>query len=279
MRSLGIVGYGSFLYDNTKPSSAQRHKLFARYGMRCVISPQYQDNGIEKSLCLHGYGIDNGAYIDHNRGCAFDERSFIRLCERWGSSADWVAIPDVVGNAFATWLLAQKWIPILRDMGLGDRLLFVWQDGCPYEDLHHLIAEGIGVFIGGSTQGKLKAIPYISWMCRRFGVWCHVGRVNTMRRVQMCIDHGVHSFDGSGWSRFPSSFKGLEEIVQQKQQRLFDHPYDDRILQSVDARCRVMGIERSGVNAFWDKIKNTSTDLVGLPRNKNKKDYSFLVWR
>lgn len=279
MRSLGIVGYGSFLYDNTKPSSAQRHKLFARYGMRCVISPQYQDNSIEKSLCLHGYGIDNGAYIDHKRGCAFDERSFMRLCERWGSSADWIAIPDVVGSAVATWALARKWIPILRDMGLGDRLLFVWQDGCPYEDLHHFITEGIGVFIGGTTQGKLKAIPYISWMCRRFGVWCHVGRVNTMGRVRMCIDHGVNSFDGSGWSRFPSMFKILKEIEKNCQISIFAHPYQSHILQTLERRCSVMGIPQAMIKRFAKEIHGTQTDYIGIPKGKNKKDYAFLAWR
>ena len=35
-------------------------------------------------------------------------------------------------------------------------------------------------------------------MCDRVNVLCHVGRVNTLKRLEICVAQGAHSFDGSG---------------------------------------------------------------------------------
>ncbi len=39
-------------------------------------------------------------------------------------------------------------------------------------------------------------------LARERGAICHVGRVNSARRIHLCASAGVTSFDGSGVSRY-----------------------------------------------------------------------------
>ena len=60
----------------------------------------------------------------------------------------------------------------------------------------------VGIFVGGSTEWKVRTIGIWAQLARECGVWCHVGRVNAKRRMELCAQAGVTSFDGSGASKF-----------------------------------------------------------------------------
>jgi hypothetical protein len=52
-------------------------------------------------------------------------------------------------------------------------------------------------------------------LARAKGAICHVGRVNTARRIHACEAAGAHSFDGSSASRFAVTLPPLELARQQ----------------------------------------------------------------
>ena len=79
-----ITAYGNFLYTQTNKSSALRHKLFKRFDFRCVISPQYYSKALNLSLALHGYALDNGAFIDFKNNTMFGHDKFIECAEAIG---------------------------------------------------------------------------------------------------------------------------------------------------------------------------------------------------
>jgi hypothetical protein len=144
-----------------------------------------------------GYAVDNGAYSDYLHGRPFQTKRFLQLLALFGDGADWVVIPDVVANREATLDAAREWIPRLTY-----RKLFVVQDGMGEHDIRPFTDDIEGVFLGGSTEWKLRTMPYwCDWGVESKKI-CHVGRVNTLRRLQMAVDFKATSFDGSATARF-----------------------------------------------------------------------------
>lgn len=271
-----ITGYGNFLYSNFGVSSSQRHKLYKRFGFRCIISPQYYSKSLYLPLALHGYALDNGAFIHHKKRTLFDDFAFLKMVKKWGKGADFIVIPDVVNNPIATKQLSYKWIPILKDLGLAKKLLFVWQDGMEYEELHQYICDGIGVFIGGSTKAKIEAIPKISRICNFFDSWCHVGRVNTQNRIQYCIDYSCCSFDGSGFARFPNTFTRIQNIENNRQMKLIETHKNTSLLVSPHERYEALNTTKEEIDDFWKKINEVNTNSACLPKRATKQERLLL---
>lgn len=146
------------------------------------------------------YALDNGAWTAHQRGEPLDEVAFGAALDKLGADADFVVVPDVVGDWDGTRRLADIWLPRLRGAGL--RRLVVAQDGATPETLGPYLGFGVGVFVGGSTRWKEASAGWCCALARARGAYAHVGRVNTMRRIKVCAAAGADSFDGSGVSRF-----------------------------------------------------------------------------
>jgi hypothetical protein len=84
------------------------------------------------------------------------------------------------------------------------------QDGADPAILDALIGHVKGFFLGGSTEYKLSTMVRWGDWCRERGVYYHVGRVNTQRRVKHAIAAGAHSCDGTCVTRFARKrIKGL----------------------------------------------------------------------
>jgi hypothetical protein len=110
-------------------------------------------------------------------------------------------------------------------LGATSTALLAVQDGMTDADIGCLIGPRVGVFVGGSTEWKEKTIGSWSRLSRERGAWCHVGRVNTHRRIEMCLDGGAHSFDGSSASRFAVNVPGLDRsrrMLRNRQRTLFE---------------------------------------------------------
>lgn len=142
------------------------------------------------------YAADNSAYSDWN------EESFIRMLDRlkgYTTPPVFVAVPDYVGNARITNQLFRRWAPEIFSRGLP--LGYVLQDGqgastVPWEDIS-------AIFIGGSTDFKTDDhVKYLVRKAKKKGIWIHMGRVNSLQRLQTASEMGVDSVDGSGFSRF-----------------------------------------------------------------------------
>ena len=180
---------------------------------RMLLSPASYPS-INKSnehlMLKHGYAIDNGIYADWVKDRDWDEDKFFMILDRYAARADWIVIPDSIGDWDKTISLFMIWVNKL--FHYHRPLMIVAQDGAEQNDYreirgltkngHRMIDGGIGVFIGGTTEWKLNNAGKIAKICRDNNALCHIGRVNSAKRVRMCWNWGATSFDGSGMSRF-----------------------------------------------------------------------------
>lgn len=110
------------------------------------------------------------------------------------SRCKFAVAPDVVGDAQATLERSSPFLPKIRSLGYP--VAFVAQDGLegtkiPWDDFDAL-------FIGGSTEFKLGIVAKAAVaVAKRRGKWVHMGRVNSMRRLEYATAIGCDSADGT----------------------------------------------------------------------------------
>jgi len=122
--------------------------------------------------------LDNGAFSD--KWC---EAAWLAALEKWqpyAATCIAAVCPDVVGDAAATLERFAKYAPVIREYGYP--VAFVTQDGLHMADVPW--GEFDVLFVGGSTEHKLRhAYPFLGEAKQR-GVWVHVGRVNSAKRIE-----------------------------------------------------------------------------------------------
>jgi len=131
----------------------------------------------------------------------------------------WVAVPDVVGDAQETVNRWAEWYPQLDHLGLP--AAFVGQDGLgairdqvPWDRMS-------AFFIGGTTRWKLShEAETLAREAKARGIWVHMGRVNSLRRIRHATEIGADSIDGTTFSRWPDRWipKGLNWVRAEAQQ-------------------------------------------------------------
>lgn len=146
------------------------------------------------------YALDNGAWTAFTQGRPFDEDAFQRALRLMGSRADWTVIPDIVAGGARSLDLSLRWMRRVLDE--TERGLLAVQDGIDVGDVAGLIGSRVGIFVGGSTEWKLRTMGAWADLANSRGAWCHIGRVNSARRITQVIASGAHSFDGTSASKF-----------------------------------------------------------------------------
>ena len=198
---LPIVAYAS------RTGTRQNLQALRRAGWRLMVSAR----GVLRHEGMP-YALDNGAWTAFQRGEAFDVAAFERALELMGERADFVVVPDIVAGGVRSLEFSLRWLCRLRDF--PSPMALAVQDGMRLEDVAPWLGAGRDraqvIFVGGSTEWKLATMSQWADLARQRGVSCHVGRVNTMRRVRYCVGAGAHSFDGSGPSRFASEIPKLD---------------------------------------------------------------------
>jgi hypothetical protein len=179
-------------------------------GWRLLLSPEAQT--------LHegfSYALDNGAWGAYQSGRDWQPERFRALVLRFGAAADWVVAPDVVGQALPSLAQTKDWLAFCLDH--CPRVLVALQDGMSPRMVHRLPLTGrLGFFVGGSTEWKKATLPMWGQLARSIGMWLHVGRVNTARRIRLCQMAGAHSFDGTSASRYAVTLPELDEARRQE---------------------------------------------------------------
>ncbi len=131
-----------------------------------------------------------------------NEKKYRKMLAKWRQAASmmkWVSAPDVVGDARTTLERFEEWEPILHTMGYPVAL--VGQDGLENMAVPWNRIEAL--FIGGSTKWKLSREAFeLGVESKRRGKWLHVGRVSSLRRIEMAERMGADSIDGSHFSRW-----------------------------------------------------------------------------
>jgi hypothetical protein len=191
--------------------TATRRNLEAlkRHGWRLLISASSHDWRTDGFR----YAIDNGAWTAHQGGTPWDEAAFVEALARHGGSADWVVLPDIVAGGAASLAQSLHWRDLV--LGLTPRALLAVQDGMTPEDVRPHLGPRVGIFVGGSTEWKLQTLAQWSHLGREAGTWVHVGRVNTARRIKLCIRVGATSFDGTSATMYSSTLPKLDNQRRQ----------------------------------------------------------------
>lgn len=171
------------------------------------------------------YAIDNGAWSAyqrkvkclHRRGgsrtIAFSGDTFMRCLDKMADGAEWIVLPDVVCGGLASLDLSLWWLDVVRPYGRP--MLIPAQDGMENHHLSAHIGSDVGIFVGGSTAWKETTLARWSELAKSHRAYCHVGRVNTLRRIRMCRNAGVDSIDGTSASRFAVNVPKLTRAVRQ----------------------------------------------------------------
>lgn len=75
----------------------------------------------------------------------------------------------------------------------------------------------LAIVLSLRTEGLVEEATMHRWsaLAHSLGSWCHVGRVNTQRRLRLCQMAGADSFDGSGPSRFELCLQRMERGLAQ----------------------------------------------------------------
>jgi len=160
------------------------------------------------------YAIDNGAWTAHQRGEPWKPEPFLSLLSTHGRGADWTVCPDIVGGGRASLALSLEWLPVV--LSVCPVALVAVQDGLEAGDVAHLLGPRVGIFVGGTTEWKLATLEKWARLCRERGAWCHVGRVNSVRRINLCTSSGVTSADGTSVSRYATTIGPLDSAARQE---------------------------------------------------------------
>lgn len=186
-----------------------------KMGWRLLVSAAgvHSTEGFEDG---EGIALDNGAWSVRTLGYYPDalKRSFIDLVIAFGMLADWTVPPDIVGGGAQSLALSLRWMT--WTLSKSRRALLAVQDGMEVDHVRPYLGSDVGIFVGGSTTWKLATMSAWADLARAKGTWCHVARVNTVKRIRKCALAGATSFDGSSVSRFAVNQPRLGRAVDQQ---------------------------------------------------------------
>lgn len=160
------------------------------------------------------YALDNGAWTAYAQGRPWDEAAFLRALRKMGSGSDWVVLPDIVAGGLASLDVSLRWMRRVLDE--CPRALLAVQDGMEPQDVRSFLGERVGIFVGGSTEWKIKTMSAWGDTARTVGTWCHIGRVNSARRIALCAAAGATSFDGTSATRYAKTIPLLDNARRQE---------------------------------------------------------------
>lgn len=190
------------------------HPDCIQYGCGRLVQPRHYSS-IEKTA--HA-GIPWAADNDCFQG--LDEEAFHKMLARIAGLPGclFVTAPDIVGDHEATLERWPRWSTVISSHKLPPA--FVLQDGCPPG---YVPDDAAAVFIGGTTTYKLSEAAALSVAtAKQRGIWAHMGRVNSARRMAYAASIGCDSTDGTKYARFKKAWlaEGVNIAAAPPQQRL-----------------------------------------------------------
>jgi hypothetical protein len=191
----------------------------AREYLGHLILPRAQ-NRVERIL-------ETGLPIACDNGCfkRWEPAAFVRMLADFGAVADWVAMPDWVGNAHATLTLWEGYARVYCDAEASVSWALVAQNGMDDCDWGHFLSQADALFIGGDDRYKeSRAVADLAAVAKGRGKLVHMGRVNTLRRFKIAYRMGCDSIDGGSYSRWPdehipTALRWLRRLDAQRAQR------------------------------------------------------------
>lgn len=157
---------------------------------------------------LDDWFYDNGAFLDHKNGRAFDACTFERDLRRIDMHSErgemvapaFVVLPDLVMGGLESLDVSLDWLAYLQTTHSGraqnGKYYLAVQNGMVPSDLEGIDWELLGgLFVGGSMDWKLETMAEWAELAHRMGKKCHVGQIGTVERVELADLAGVDSVD------------------------------------------------------------------------------------
>ncbi len=140
------------------------------------------------------WAADNGCFA---KGDEFDAGAWLEWLaslRRYRGTCHFAVAPDVLGDWESTWARSAPYFSTIRQLGFKAAL--VAQDGMPLRLLD--LGGYDALFIGGTDAYKLSEPAYqAAEIAHRQGRWVHLGRVNSLRRLQAARVSCFDSADGT----------------------------------------------------------------------------------
>jgi hypothetical protein len=141
------------------------------------------------------FALDNDAFSVWTNKTEWNEsawQAMLNKVSRFNADPLWALVPDVVADRDGTLKKWELFSPVITAFGWPRA--FAVQDGMTPKDVPR---NADVVFVGGTTAWKWRTVKI--WTSNFLRV--HVGRVNSVERLQLCEEIGVESVDGTGWFR------------------------------------------------------------------------------
>lgn len=156
------------------------------------------------------WALDNGCFGDQWN----EDRWFDRLIRyQHEPRCLFAAVPDVVGDAAETDERWTHYAPVVKQCGYA--AAYVTQNGC-----ERVPDDADAVFTGGDNTWKMsnQAQTLIA-NAKNAGMWTHMGRVNSLRRMRFAHFYGYDSVDGTYVAfgpdvNLPRLLRFLDEVHQ-----------------------------------------------------------------
>jgi hypothetical protein len=142
--------------------------------------------------------LDNGAFPAWKAGRPFDGERFQKALEkldRIPRGPDFIVVPDKVAGGLDSLWFSLTWAPHVARTGAP--LYLAVQDGMTEEDLVPHLKPFAGLFVGGTTEWKLRTGGAWAAFAHAHGRRCHIGRVGSMKRIRWALSTGADSIDSS----------------------------------------------------------------------------------
>lgn len=167
----------------------------ARIDHRLGLMMQPRSATIQHARHYAHAAFDNGAFGFWQRKQPFDVAGWQRQLARVERDRLLFAVvPDVVGDHEATAAAWDQHVHPVLEQGLPPA--FVLQNGCT--DLDQVPLAARAVFIGGDDTYKLGSdAARVCWQARAAGLWVHMGRANSGKRLRRALAMGCDSADGT----------------------------------------------------------------------------------
>lgn len=187
-------------------------EVMRRHGWGLLVSRagKWRTEGFER------IALDNGAWADYQSGGEFDEDAFERFLDKAATfpvTPDWLVLPDVVADGPRSLQLSKRYLN--RGMAAAPLCLLAVQNGITPADVAPLVGSRLGIFLGGDTKWKLWQMRLWGQFCAEKGIYYHVARVNSIKRIALAASCGAHSIDGSSASRYAAHTPMLSYAARQ----------------------------------------------------------------
>lgn len=164
-------------------------------GFGRLLSPRQFSRAADTAEAGIPWAADNDCFQ------RLDARAYKRMLQSLTGipGCEFLVLPDVVGDAWATAERWAQWYPVAKLT--GQPLALVAQDGltaarCPWGAFDVLFVGGTTVWKEGSEAELLVR------EAKERGLWVHMGRVNSRRRFDYARAIGCDSIDGTKFSRW-----------------------------------------------------------------------------